>query len=234
MTKRFIIGSSSKPALPTTESLLDGIGRHEVEMVIHATLPSDAEYHLRNAASVEDQVQWQIRLGKSTRYRVRKTIDMFGNVEYSDAVKGPRRGVRSIQTLEKKTETEEEVTHDRYLQIKYAAENGMIKRRYTFPIPGTPLKWEIDRFYVRKIMSLGNEVDRDDLYMLNGKIQDVAFYDRVKIDLEMVPGYKLEKLPDLPFEMKDIVAWDDTSESAKSTRWGDYENYFLTTLDPLE
>ena len=84
----------------------------------------------------------------------------------------------------------------------------MIKDRYTFLVPGTDLKWEVDCF----------------------KQPDGKYYPWVKIDLEVTN--RNDPLPQLPMHFRDVIMpkgfgrADEAESEAKIKEL--YERYFLT------
>lgn len=81
-------------------------------------------------------------------------------------------------------EEEVETTPGMFIHFKKLADKGLRKMRFFFPVEGTDFTYEVDAFY-------------------NSAGQFVPW---VKIDLELPAGSEsLDALPELPFEMDDVV-----------------------------
>lgn len=94
----------------------------------------------------ERQEQWEIKVPKTDRntaaggIRVRKTIVDGQRPEYVMTSKV------LISSDGKKDEVPIASTPHQFIHFALLSEGGMIKDRFTFPIKGTDLKWEIDLF----------------------------------------------------------------------------------------
>ncbi len=214
---------------PACEGLADGQARHEFELVWYAELfPEKTEEWLSRAAVIEDQVQWSFRAPdvhnhekiptkeKTLQVRVRRTRSVgTGLIEYVLTGKGRMAGVKTTTPFE----VELTATESMFMLFAMAAENGMAKRRYTFPIPGTQLSWEIDRFFKN---ALAAELPVD-------QITSDHFHPWVKIDLEHPAEFSLSDVPTFPFPFKEVVDEQspDTPLETKLRIRQMYTDYFL-------
>jgi hypothetical protein len=132
---------------PALEERSDGAALKEREFVFYARIKEGYEFPPTD--NKERQEQWTIKIAKSDNnaargdIRVRKT-DLFdhgdlGQTEYVLTTKVRNDG-----------EGDDEVpipsSADQFEHFKRLAESGMIKDRYTYSIPGSDLKWEVDAF----------------------------------------------------------------------------------------
>lgn len=152
------------------EDLENGQKAKEKEYVWYGRLTDTAA--LQKAASQETQKQSSLK-GKGGTIRVRETTGM-GQVRYTLTAKAyTGRGEAD--------EVSVPVSRDLHEVFKAIAGESMDKIRYTFPIEGTQLKWEVDVF----IDAQGNPKDW------------------VKIDLE-TPG-EMTEWPPLPVTLADTI-----------------------------
>lgn len=152
------------------EDLENGQASREKEYVWYGRLTNPEE--LKKATNQETQKQSAIK-GKGGTIRVRETIAL-GQVRYTLTAKAySGRGDADEVSLP--------VTKDVHEIFKAISGESMDKIRYTFPIEGTELKWEVDVF----IDAQGNPKDW------------------VKIDLE-VPEATTE-FPPLPIVLADMI-----------------------------
>lgn len=186
----------------------------EIERVIYARV-SGFDF-LDKASGAERQEQWSIKVAKSEEnagsgsIRVRKTTNL----------REPGASVQYVLTSKldvggqgHSAETSEQSTVDQFNIFKYMANKGMLKDRYTFPIPGSDLIWEVDCFPKPGEM----------------------YFEWVKIDLEKWPSGK--ELPQLPFAVAEMMDGDpgQQSEETKAKISRLYEDVFLipNTKEPL-
>ncbi len=129
------------------EERADGAMMIENEIVYYARLKPD--FVFPQTGNVERQEQWSIKIPLTDAnaaqgdIRVRKT-DFFdhGDLGHSEYVLTTK-----IRQAEGGVpETPIPSTADQFEHFKKLAESGMIKDRYTYDIPGTELKWEVDAF----------------------------------------------------------------------------------------
>lgn len=152
------------------EELEDGKKRREKEYIWYGRLTNPEV--LQNAARQETQKQSSLK-GKGGTIRVRETTSM-GQVRYT--LTGKAYSGRG-DADEASTPTSKDL-HEVFRSI---TGESMDKIRYTFPIEGTSLKWEVDVF----IDAQGNPKDW------------------IKIDLE-VPDV-INEFPPLPVVLADMI-----------------------------
>lgn len=186
----------------------------EIERVIYVRVKDFG--WLERASGAERQEQWSVKIPKtdlnagSGSIRVRKSINLR---EPGAAVSYVLTTKLDIGTRGSCAETPEQSSLDQFNIFKYFGDKGMIKDRYTFPIEGSDLNWEVDCFQKPGAM----------------------YHDWVKIDLEAWPRGK--ELPALPMEFTEML---DGSEGLQSPESEEkikqmYETMFLTknTNQPL-
>lgn len=180
------------------EENADGKTRVEKEREFYVRI-SDIE-QLKKAAKAEKQEQWTIRLEKTDKsagtgqFRVRK-VDINGEVKYyftTKVVKGS--GLRDENTIE--------VSEQMFEMFKVMAETGMIKDRYSFPVEGSDLVYEVDMF--RK--------------------PDGTYHEWAKIDLENPP----EQPPPLPVHVDEFIDGKTQDEDSRKRISQLYEDMFMT------
>lgn len=125
------------------EELATGVANEEIEKVLYAKLEDRSI--LDHAAAYEDQEQWELKIPKSEgnasdgRIRIRKTTKPGCVPEYvqTSKVKKANGASNEVATAS---------SADAFEQFKMLAPAGMLKRRYTFDVPGRKDKWEVDTF----------------------------------------------------------------------------------------
>lgn len=152
------------------EDIANGTKSREKEYAWYGKLVNPEK--LEKAVSKEVQKQSTLK-GKGGTIRVRETTSL-GQVRYVLTAK-------HYQGFGDATEVSLPVTVDMYEVFKGLSGESMDKIRYTFPIEGSDLKWEVDVF-----------IDSE------GKAQEW-----VKIDLE-VPEETTE-FPPLPVELTEVI-----------------------------
>ena len=188
-----------------------GVADKEIEFVIYARMTDPDE--LKNAASMEHQEQWEIRIekteenaGKGT-LRVRKTWLDGQEPVYTRTSKV----VLNKETGDK-LEIVQPSNQDEFNLFKFLSSKGMIKDRYNFPIVGTKLVWEIDCY----------------------PKPDGGYYDWVKIDLEVTD--RNIQIPEFPISLEDVILPEDKGrepgQGEKITEL--YDQYFLAKNQFLE
>ncbi|BCM95128.1 hypothetical protein [Burkholderia phage FLC6] len=186
----------------------------EIERVIYVRVKDFA--WLERATGAERQEQWSVKIAKTDKnagsgsIRVRKSINLR---EPGAAVSYVLTSKLDIGERGSCAETPEQSSLDQFNIFKYFGDAGMIKDRYTFPIEGSDLNWEVDCF----------------------PKPGAQYHDWVKIDLESWPRGK--ELPALPMEFTEML---DGSEGLQSPESEEkikqmYETMFLTpnTNQPL-
>lgn len=139
--------------LSTEAENTDGKVSQEIEYMFYARVESPET--LLKAISCEIQEQWGLWQDKTEQNagsgsnRVRKTITkpiVGGEFDNGNST------IQYVMTNKLKLpdgtalETPVEGSEDLLKAFRVLAESGMIKHRYTFPVPGTDLKWEVDMF----------------------------------------------------------------------------------------
>lgn len=213
-----------KQLLIALEEQATGKMNFEKEYVFYAKLTDSSI--LEQASHKEEQEQWTLKIDKtdknhcSGQIRIRRTDDN-GKVSYVQTVKTPMKSLegdsaRSDATVPDASQNMLEVaidaSEDAFKQFKMIADQGMIKTRYTFPIEGTELKFEVDVFH-----------------LANGEKSQW-----VKIDLEV--DKPLESVPALPEGFSDVIynQKDDQTDEEKKLIWSLYENVFLVKNEYLK
>lgn len=212
-----------KQLLIALEEQATGKMNFEKEYVFYAKLVDSSI--LEQASHVENQQQWTLKIDKtdknycSGQIRIRRTDDN-GKVSYVQTVKTPMKplegdSARSDATVPDASQNMLEVaidaSEDAFKQFKMIADQGMIKTRYTFPIEGTELKFEVDVFH-----------------LANGEKSQW-----VKIDLEV--DKPLESIPPLPDGFSDAIMnqKDEQTDAEKQIIRSLYEDVFLTKNEYL-
>lgn len=212
-----------KQILIALEEQATGKANFEKEYVFYAKLTDPSI--LEKASHVEQQQQWSIKIDKtdknycSGQIRIRRTDDN-GKVSYVQTVKTPIKPLQGdtgqsdtsvADASQNMLEVAIDASEDAFKQFKLIADQGMIKTRYTFPIEGTELKFEVDVFH-----------------LANGEKSQW-----VKIDLEV--DRPLESIPPLPEGFSEAILnqkYDQTDEEKQLIR-SLYENVFLTKNEYL-
>lgn len=138
----------NKTLSPALEERSDGAALKEREFVFYARIKDG--YVFPPTDNKERQEQWTIKIAQSDNnaakgdIRVRKT-DLF---DHGDL--GQTEYVLTTKVRNGGPEGDDEVpipsSADQFEHFKRLAESGMFKDRYTYSIPGTDLKWEVDAF----------------------------------------------------------------------------------------
>jgi CYTH domain-containing protein len=183
---------------------VDGRLHKEVEHVFYGKLDHPEE--LKNAQSALHQEQWMIKVPKTDDNAGSGTMRVRCEHGYGESP-------RYIFTTKAKSadghnvEHEVPTTSDHMELMKVLADKGMVKTRYTFPIAGSQLVWEVDVF-----------TDEEGL---------AAPY--VKLDLEVPVGVILDQVPPVPVTLSDVVTGEeiklDPVADAKVARW--HDEHFL-------
>jgi len=151
MNQRFSLGRLAR------EELTDGHTRSEIEYVYYGQIQNPAI--LDQAAHVEDQVQWEIKIAKtegnysSGRQRVRM-IHPVGSpaqakFELTTKVKVEQEDPQGQDLPNRERENTVSASLELFQIYEMMSECGMHKRRYTIPIEGySGLNWQVDRFYL--------------------------------------------------------------------------------------
>jgi CYTH domain-containing protein len=130
-----MLGSILAGLRPALEDMENGQAAREKEYVWYGILTNPQE--LQKAASQEKQRQSSVK-GKGGTIRVRETVAM-----------GQRRFTLTGKAYSGRGDAQEAsvpVSQDLHEIFKSIAGESMDKIRYTFPIEGSDLKWEVDVF----------------------------------------------------------------------------------------
>lgn len=163
---------------------------------------------LERAASAERQEQWSVKVPKtdenagSGSIRVRKIVNLR---QPGTAVQYVLTSKLDIGAKGSSAETSEISSLDQFNVFKHLANKGMLKDRYTYPIDGSDLSWEIDCF----------------------PKPGTQYYEWVKVDLEHWP--KGTPLPAWPCEFSEMLEGNtaEQSDEVKQKISQMYEEGFL-------
>lgn len=212
-----------KQLLIALEEQATGKANFEREYVFYAKLTDPGI--LDRASHVESHEQWSLNIDKSDknacsgRIRIRKT-DEYGKISYVQTVKTPisptsNDALATDTSVPDASQNMQEVatesSEDAFKQFKLIADQGMIKTRYSFPIEGTTLKFEVDVFH----LPTGEKSQW------------------VKIDLEV--SEPLESIPPLPEGFSEAIMnqKDDQTDEERQLIRSLYETVFLTKNEHL-
>lgn len=154
----------------------------EIERVLYCRVGNFDFLDKANAA--ERQEQWSVKIEKteensgSGSIRVRKSINLREPGTPAVFVLATKLDVGQKGSS---AETPEQSSEDQFKVFKYFGNKGMLKDRYSYDIPETDLKWEVDCF----------------------PKEGQLYSEWVKVDLEKWPRGKA--LPELPFEALEMI-----------------------------
>jgi len=187
------------------EEASDGKAVQEVEHVIYGRITDFDQ--LKDAASMETQEQWEVRIPKTDKnagkgsIRVRKTVIAGGDPTYVITTKIPTNADGDKMELPLPS------NESNFIQFKFLAEQGLIKNRYHFPIVGTDMVWEVDVF----------------------PKEGGGYHEWCKIDLEVKS--RDTPIPELPIQLEDIILPEgfgrQDSEKAAAMITKIYEEFFI-------
>lgn len=193
---------------PALEERQDGAAQKEREIVYYARTAEG--YVFPPTENKERQEQWSIKIPMTDNnaaqgdIRVRKT-DLFdhgdlGQTEYVLTTKIRGDDIDEIPIPS---------TEDQFFHFKRLAESGMLKDRFTYPIPGTELVWEVDAF-----LKPGG-----------------GYWPWVKLDLEIPAEAPVDfPIPEVPIEAEEWIKGQNgerlPAEEAKVREL--YDTMFLT------
>lgn len=123
-------------AQATLEGETIGMLNKEIEYTIYALIEDMSK--LDKAPMIEEHEQWRIPLAKECA--VKQRIRLINNRRYTQTTKLKEAGVEGF------FEITSDIPKDLFEHLRLAAVDGYKKTRYTFPVQGTELKWEIDVF----------------------------------------------------------------------------------------
>lgn len=169
---------------PNLEGLQDGVLSKEIEFTFYAHVKDLSE--LESAPFKEKHEQWKLPIQSdgTKRLRIRRVDDRRATI----TTKISRTGMVGWE------EIDEHIGIPLFDHLKEMSTSGYFKHRYTFPIIGTQLKWEIDVFQ--------NQTGQPHPW--------------VKVDLE-VDNLDM-KIPELPFEFDDFICENDDNMSSSDRR----------------
>lgn len=158
----------------------------EIEYTIYAQLKDLAQ--LEKAPEKEEHEQWRIPLSKESPVKMR--IRAINERKFTMTTKAKRVGMVGVE------EETMDVTERFFNHLREAAIDGYKKTRFTFPIPNTDRKWEIDVFMDK----MGKQ------------------HPWVKIDLEVADPN--EKIPEFTLDVSDFIIESDknTPEEERKIR----------------
>lgn len=125
----------------------------EIEHMFYGRV--DSMDTLLKAECMEVQEQWGLWQDKTSLNAACGSVRIRKNIRFlivNGVVQKEQPTTQYVMTTKVKTldghalEVSIETTEDNFKQFKLLAESGMIKHRYTFPIPNSELKWEVDAF----------------------------------------------------------------------------------------
>jgi CYTH domain-containing protein len=161
---------------PSMESSTpDGVKKDECEYEIYGTLTDMAV--LASAERSELQEQWGVYIEKVSENASGGTlrVRMVDNVNFVFTSK--------VKLAGSNEEVEFDSSSDLFNHFKRFATAGMQKRRYFFPVEGSDFVYEVDVFFA----------------------PDGSPIPHVKIDLEIDGPGGIDSLPDLPFDLDNMV-----------------------------
>lgn len=186
-------------SLPNVDLEDDGKTHKEIERVYYGLISDTGWEQLKSCALVEDQEQWNFKTDKgSCRVRAYPESKRYEATVKSDS-----------------NETNSDVSEDFFNHFRAISDNGMVKRRYTYPIDTSKfssedkvkwegLKWEVDIFY----------------------LPSGEFAPWCKIDLEVHTESQLTDgtRPAFPIDLKEVIV---NEGQAKPLVRRLYEDYFI-------
>lgn len=155
-----------------------GIPQQEVEFTFYARL-KDVSQLDRLAVDKEKHEQWKIDIDTPDNVDGGARLRLVDDRRYTMTTKIKRSGSQGME------EVNADIPEALWKHLRELADTGYFKTRYTFPIPGTQLKWEVDVFYTN-----------------NG-----ALSEWVKVDLEVA---NLDQpIPETPFDVEEFICAND-------------------------
>lgn len=198
------------------EERTDGKSENEIEIEVYGKLVDVGQ--LFKAMSKEHQTQYQIRVFRDDKFNaadcvIRERMVIPNIVDFHHT-----QYVNTRKTFDDVVDGNNSVSvvssEDGFKQMSRLARDAMIKDRYSFPISGTDLVWEVDCFY-----------------MPGAEIGSANYHPWVKIDLEVDNLGQVNELPPLPIELTDVLVVKDKAEltpEQKSFIEQLYNDYFRT------
>lgn len=158
-------------AAVSMEDIIDGITRRELEYTFYAKIIDMSE--LEKAQEKEKHEQWNVPLDTDENVRLR--IRLIDDRRYTMTTKVYQKGVPGAD------ETPIDISEGVFKALRQAGKDGYIKTRYTFNIPNSQLKWEVDVF----LDAMGKP------------------HPWVKIDLEVEK--ESDQIPEFPIKLSEVI-----------------------------
>ncbi len=205
------------------EGQVDGKISREREHMWFAYFPQMHPDFLGQATSWEAQSQWEIKIdqtdknaakGKLRCREVRQGGESFmklGEPEYISTTK--------VKRSEGDDESEIVSTYDTFLMFQHLSDQGMIKDRYHFPVPGSDRVFEVDMFLLPGLA---------DMRLKGGRNRGPDYHPWCKIDFE-VKDFS-EPIPPFPFTPQRIISGIKEERSPEEEKIVDmlFKDCFLT------
>lgn len=184
------------------EGLQDGVVQKEIEFTFYVHVKDLSE--LENAPYKEKHEQWKLPIESDGNKRLRIRLTDDRRAELTTKIQRP--GVVGWE------EINESIGIPMFSHLREMSVSGYHKYRYSFPIHGTSLKWEVDVF----MNKMGKQ------------------HPWVKVDLE-VSDLDME-IPKMPFAFTDFICADDENISSddKATIDSLWKNEWMAIGDSAE
>ena len=156
-----------------------GIPQQEVEFTFYARLKDVKEL---DAMAVDKEIheQWKLDIETPDNVDGGARLRLIDGRRYTMTTKIKRTGQQGME------EVNSDIPEALWKHLRELADTGYNKIRYTFPITGTNLKWEVDVFYT----------------------DGGALCEWVKIDLEV--DNLSQPIPETPFDVEEFICANDT------------------------
>ena len=163
----------------------------EIEHMFYGRV--DSMDTLLKAECMEVQEQWGLWQDKTSLNAACGSVRIRKNIRFlivNGVLQKDQPTTQYVMTTKVKTldghalEISIATTEDNFKAFKMLAESGMIKHRYTFPIEGSDLKWEVDAFV-----------------MPGENVMSNRYQNYVKVDLEVKS--EADPIPAMPFGILD-------------------------------
>lgn len=191
------------------EDVQDGKLFREREKVFYVRVTDTDQ--LSGAASRDSQEQWTVKIPKTEgnaakgNIRVRKVVGGNDGAEPQYVLT-----TKAERNSEDRLEVPAPVTEDMFKLFRQLADTGMIKDRYSFPVEGTDLVFEVDMF----------------LDTSKAEADHTPYHQWAKIDLEL-KDFNGE-IPELPIKVEEVIPGDTTDPEQRAKITELYETVFLT------
>lgn len=120
-----------------------GKSQDEIEHVFYARV---ADFKQFEGMAKERQEQWEIKIPKTDYNTAAGSIRVRKTVEDGQAPQYVMTSKVIVDGNGKRDEVPIESTAGQFIHFAVLSDGGMIKDRFTFPIKGTDMKWEVDLF----------------------------------------------------------------------------------------